>query len=145
MKPKTTWVAVANARLARVLVHAGAGQGLQAQSKMTLHAVEAPKPQDKAGVGHSIAGPARNAVEQKGEQEQAERDFAQTIADALFHAQQREEFDRLIIVAGPHMLGVLRTFLAPDVVQRVIGEIAKDLTHVSTEAIGEHLGDLIYV
>ena len=77
--------------------------------------------------------------------ETAEIDFAKTIAATLNDDCQRAAFDRLVVTAGPRMLGALRQALSGPVRDRVIAERAKDLTHIPILDLPAHLDDVIAV
>jgi protein required for attachment to host cells len=51
----------------------------------------------------------------------------------------------MIIAAAPQALGTLRTAMSPQVRQKVIHEIAKDLTHIPNTEIGKHFEDVLAV
>ena len=61
--------------------------------------------------------------------------YARAVARKIDEGRRKHEFDRLVIVAGPRMLGLLRQEL-PDTCRGVIaGEIPKDLLHRGDDAI----------
>lgn len=145
MKPIVTWVVLANARVANVYAHMGPGNGLTAVGDQSRHAPEIPMPRDKAGVGHSIGGPGVSAVAQKSPKEMAENRFAKEVIDGLSEARRRKRFDRLVLIAGPHMMGLLRANLNGPLSAVLIGEIPKDLSAQPLGDIETHLGELIAV
>lgn len=145
MKPILTWIVVANARQARQIEHRGAGHGLHAISGKVLKAEPAIEYADRAGSGHSIAGPATSAMERSDPQEHADLAFAHKIDAALGAALSQARFERLIIVAGPHMLGLLRKVLQPELSQVVLAEVDKDLSHLPLDQIETHLEDVFLV
>jgi len=55
--------------------------------------------------------------------------FAKDLSDLLHKRAQSGAFDQLILVASPHILGVLRNDMRADVAGRVIAEIPKTLTN----------------
>lgn len=145
MKPVVTWVLLAHTRAARVLEKKGAGQALTALAGLAWSADAARAPRDKAGVGHSIAGPGIAAVEQSDPQKHKDAQFAKDLIGHLSKARQEGRFDRLILAAGPRMLGLLRQELDPPLQAVLLGEIPKDLSSQSLADIEEHLGELIAV
>lgn len=65
--------------------------------------------------------------------------FAKEVAQRIANDRNRHEFDRLILVAGPKMLGLLRQQL-PDTCKGVIaGEISKDLIKQGPDAVRDIL------
>lgn len=145
MKPIVTWVVLANARSATVVAHLGPGNGLTAVSDQTWQAPEVPMPRDKAGVGHSIGGPGVSAVAQTQPKELAESRFAKDIVEGLIEARRGRRFDRLILISGPHMLGLLRANLDASLSAVLVGAIPKDLSAQPLDHVETHLGELIAV
>lgn len=145
MKPVVTWVVVANARAARVLAHLGPGKGVSAVSNQSWQAPEAPMLRDKAGIGHSIAGPGVAAVEQTQPQALNDSRFAKDVIGHLSEACLAKKFDRLILISGPYMLGLLRSNLDAPLRAALLGEIPKDLSAQPLEDVETHLGKLIAV
>ena len=58
----------------------------------------------------------------------AKERFAGELADALYRHAHGNLFKKLVIVAPPKILGNLRKAFHPEVVERVIAEIPKELT-----------------
>lgn len=145
MKPTRTWILVANARQARILEHCGAGQGVHAVPGKHLKAEDATAYSDKPGIGHSIAGPAANAMDRARTQDQADLAFAKALCTVLTEAHKEERYDRLVIFAGPHMLGLIRKLRPVEIEDVLLKEIDKDLTNLSAEQIEAHLEDVIFV
>lgn len=145
MKPFVTWVVLANARSARVYAHLGPGNGLTAVSDRNWQAPEIPMPRDKAGVGHSIGGPGVSAVTNTQPKELADNRFAKDVVKGLSEARLGKRFDRLILISGPHMMGLLRANLDAQLSAVLIGEIPKDLSAQPLGDVETHLGELIAV
>lgn len=145
MKPIITWIVLANARTAKVCENRGPGKGLVALDGKEWHAEEVPEPRDNAGRGHSIAGPGMAAVEQTDPQLQSSIRFVREISDHLLHAYTAGEFERLVLVSGPHMLGLLRGHLDERLLAVTVGEIAKDLSAQPPAALVDHIGEVIAV
>lgn len=145
MKPTVTWVILANARAIRVLAHRGPGRGLVALGGHFWRAQGAEPARDKAGIGHSIAGPGVAAVDQGDEGRKIETKFARNVVDHLEDDFRAKKFDRLIVASGPLMLGVLRGCLDGPLAKVIVGEIPKDLSTQSLSNVETHLGELIAV
>ncbi len=143
MKPIVTWILLANARKAHVVVNKGPGKGLAALADKTWQAKPAPEHSTKAGIGHSIAGPGMAAVDQGDPQHQADLVFAKSVTNQLDDALASTEFDRLVIVAGPHMLGLLRHYLTNRLRSVLVAEIAKDFSALPMENLEERLAEVI--
>lgn len=65
--------------------------------------------------------------------------FARELVDYLEKARQENQFDRLILIAAPLFLGVLRTTLTAPLRQLVAMELDKDYTKLKPEEIRKHL------
>jgi protein required for attachment to host cells len=61
--------------------------------------------------------------------------FARRIGEELLTAQRTHQFDRLVVMAPPAFLGVLRQVLPEAVRKTVSAEIAKDLVHETPSAV----------
>jgi len=143
MKPVVTWILLANARAGRVLENTGPGKGLAALGKQIWKADEPRAHRDKAGVGHNISGPGMAAVEQPDLQTLNDAQFAKHLVGHLSKGYRDKKFDRLILIAGPHMLGLLRQELDPSLSAALLGEIPKDISLRPLADIEHHLGALI--
>ncbi len=143
MKPIVTWVVLADARNASVVVNSGPGKGLAVLEDKAWSAEPATGFSSEAGMGHSSAGPGVSAVDQGDPQEHADQVFAKQIARHLETALAKKDFDRLVIASGPHMLGLMRKALTPSLKGAVVGEIPKDLSDVPLDRLQTHLDDII--
>lgn len=65
--------------------------------------------------------------------------FAKEVAQKIDSDRVKHEFDRLVIIAAPKMLGLLRQELPETCKGVVAGEISKDLAQHSQEAIRDAL------
>lgn len=65
--------------------------------------------------------------------------FAQKITTELEQAQREDRFDRLIVMAEPGFLGVLRKALTPSLTSAVVAEVPKDLAQQPESAVRAHL------
>lgn len=84
--------------------------------------------------GADKGGP-RSAFEDTDWHQLAKERFADDLADILYKKAHNGEFDRLVLVAAPSVLGDLRGKLHQEVSNRVIGEIPKTLTNHSVDDI----------
>lgn len=88
------------------------------------------------GVGHAFS----QATDPK-EYESAV--FAKFISDCLIDAYSAHQFEQLIIVAGPDLLGLLRKQLPEQLQKQVCFELNKTLTTLSAEDIRKHLPEFL--
>ena len=65
--------------------------------------------------------------------------FAARIAERLEMDLRDEQFDQLVVMAGPGFLGLLRQALPPSVQARIAAEVPKDLVHQTSSSVLEHL------
>jgi protein required for attachment to host cells len=65
--------------------------------------------------------------------------FARTIVHSLVAAFNAHEFDKLVVIAGPHFIGLLREEMPKALLGHVVAEIVKDLMHESEDEIRVHL------
>jgi protein required for attachment to host cells len=83
---------------------------------------------DRPGRMHGSDGVSRSAIEPTDWHQRAEQQFAARIADDLYKLGHAQDFSALVVVAPPRMLGDLRAVLHEEVKQRIVAEVAKDLT-----------------
>lgn len=74
--------------------------------------------------------------------EEVKQHFAKRIADLLNRAKMGDAFDQLILVAPPKMLGEIKARLEPSICAKVNATLAKELTHLDTRALTEHLAGI---
>jgi len=82
---------------------------------------------DRPGRKHGADGVSRSAIEETDQHQRAEQRFAARLADTLYEMGHAQRYQALVIAAPPRMLGDLRAALHPEVRQRLVGEVAKDL------------------
>jgi protein required for attachment to host cells len=73
-------------------------------------------------------GPGKSAVEPTDWHQLAEDRFAKDIAAALYRRAHAGRFDKLVVVAPPKVLGVLRKEMHKEVTERITAEVPKELT-----------------
>ena len=139
----TTWILIADGAKARVVeqdknsrryrpAFEEAHFGTTAQSREIAS--------DRPGRTFDSGGEGRHAMEPATDpQRYAKFSFARDLADRLTVAANRNEFDRLILVAAPRTLGDLRGLLPDTVRSKVVVEIDKDLTNTPDQDLGKHL------
>jgi protein required for attachment to host cells len=95
---------------------------------------------DRPGRSYESVGGARHALERENDPRQREAvRFARRIARRLDDARRNEEFEELIVVAGPSFLGLMREELSKPTRARVVHEVHKDLVHSPMAALRKHL------
>lgn len=69
--------------------------------------------------------------------------FMHTIANQLQAACQRKLFDRLVLIAPAKLLGELKKQLDENVLDRVVAELPKDLTHYEGRKLVTQLEEIV--
>jgi protein required for attachment to host cells len=65
--------------------------------------------------------------------------FARQIGAELEGAHRQHRFDRLVLMAGPAFLGLLRETLPPSLHKQIVAEVDKDLVHQTADAVITHV------
>ncbi|MEQ7155222.1 host attachment family protein [Brevundimonas aurifodinae] len=122
--PKGTLVAVVDGEKLALFENIG-------QQEVTLSARPAPAIEDRAsGAAGRISSEANPDNDT-----QAEDGFAMGVADVLNKWVLTNKMDNLLVIAAPKTLGQLRKGWHKETEGKLVGEIAKDLTGHSTDAI----------
>lgn len=133
MKGLRTWVLVADGQRGRIYASEAPGAGLVAASEELGQKLSPSRElgTDKPGRSFDSLGGQRHALAPRADwHDQAKELFARALAKRLDEAALRGEYDRLVLVAPPTMLGDLRATLGAAAAERVVAELAKDLTHL---------------
>jgi protein required for attachment to host cells len=99
---------------------------------------------DRPGRGFASGGHRHGVDGERSARRENETRFAGRIAHEVERARQHNEFDRLVIMAGPRMLGLLREALAEPSRSAVAAEVPKDLAHHDLDAIRDHVPDEVF-
>jgi protein required for attachment to host cells len=145
MKPTITWVIVADASSAQVFVNHGPGKGLEQRHDLVWKAEAPVDYADRAGMAHSSHGHGSSGMTRHDPRALAEAAFARDVAAHLAEHHDHSDYDRLLLVAAPHMLGKLRGVLDDKVRDSVVGEVDKDLTKIPVHDLPSHLADVLAV
>lgn len=143
MKPRRTWIVVADGARARIAVSEGPARRLRPAIRYDLavplartSALVSDRPgrqADAGGVGTHATSPRTDA------HTHMQNLFALQVAREVEVAAARRLFDRLVLVAPPAAMGRLRAVMSPRVKNLVSAEVAKDLTHLALPALERHL------
>lgn len=145
------WILVAHEAGARLFMNDGPGRGLA-----LVETLEHPEGRardrdiDSDRPGRSFrkdsADPRRAAMGQSvGPHDRAVAGFAKLLARKLEHARVQNQFQRLVLVAPPRFLGMLRSSLDGPTSQLVVGSINKDLAASKEAELIKHLKEMIAV
>lgn len=95
---------------------------------------------DQPGSDGGSVGQGRHVMDDKTTARESEKiDFARTLAHRLEAALKQKTFKRLVLIAPPTFLGLLRDNLSHEVMERVTGQIDKNLVQTPAAEIREHL------
>jgi protein required for attachment to host cells len=143
-----TWILVADASRARLFA-IGSKVNHWSLRKEFAHPASAAKVSeiltDKAGrVQQRMATGKRSAVETPTSPKETEaKRFAHELAAELVREHGRNSYSRLVLVAAPQFLGLLRACISAPVMKCVVATVHKDLTHVPERELPERLRDEI--
>lgn len=134
-----TWVVVAEAGRARIFRQEHPGADLEELEDLLnpeARARERELTSDDHGRTFDSRGAGRHAKEPKvSAKKQGEQEFANEICRLVEEARNAKEFDRLILVAAPEFLGLLRKNLSRDADRLTTREIQKNLVREDREII----------
>ncbi len=145
---ETIWILVADRAGARLFEQRGPG-------KLTL-LQDLPHPEgrlknqdidaDKHGRSFDSMGQGRHAMstEQAPTDHVAQR-FAKELVQTLDHGRTQNAFSRLVLVAEPAFLGMLRAALPDPLASKVSTTVNKNLTQVNERDLPGHLSDVLQV
>lgn len=138
-----TWVLVADSGRARILLAEkpnGALTELETFDNPAVRVREQELTSDLPGRSFDSLGQQRHAMEPHDSPKHHEAvNFAHRLGAHLAQAQQRGEFEHLILVAPPKFLGLLRQQLGDELSRKVTVEIDKNLCALDNEQLHEHL------
>ncbi|MFZ5791799.1 MAG: host attachment protein [Pseudomonadota bacterium] len=149
MTSTVTWVLVADGKRATIFTNDGPGRGLAPVPGASFTTELHPSRDivsDRPGHVQESAGSARHGVEPKVDYHRLEKTlFARELAKRLDAAIDGGKCQRLVLVAPPRVLGDLRQALSAKSRAAVAGELDKDLTHLKTSEIAQHLKSVLAV
>jgi len=129
--PSNALVLVGDGRRALFLRNKGTPRALELIVEREMRQENPPTREqgtDRPGRHHGVDGVSRTAIEETDWHVRAEEQFASEIAETLYEMEHAQEFDELVVVAPPKMLGDLRAAFPPEVAQCIVAEVPKDLT-----------------
>lgn len=149
MRPKRTWILLADAAHAKVLEYCGPGRCLQQVDGAVFthgHAPSRDLKSSRPGRAYSSTGATRHAFTSHTDPHTFEKyKFSRELMRFLnVHAQQNS-YDRLIMVAPPKMLGDFRRILPKETHIKLYKEVAKDLVSIPIHELPAHLQDIIAI
>jgi protein required for attachment to host cells len=143
MKPRKTWVLIADGGHAKVFETGGPASELAPVGDMVFSAELPPNRDiltDRPGRSFESQGRARHAKENRSDpHRELKRDFAGKLGGILETKLADKRFDRLVLVAPPVTLGDLREALPRNVKATVVAELAHDLVKTPHHELPDHL------
>lgn len=116
--PAGTLVVVADGTRARLFRNVGTGHDVSLRQHDTMDAARI-----------ALQGPSGVAPPQQTAQQTDEAAFAKHVARRLNEGALTQDFAHLVLVADPQTLGQIRPQLHKETLDRLVGEIAKELTN----------------
>jgi protein required for attachment to host cells len=144
----TTWVLIADSSLGRLYSVPARGKPwvlLKEYTHAASRVSEGGLTTDQPGRTHgSSATGARSAMQSKTSPKEAEFEhFAHELAQVLHDGHGQQAYGRIVLVAPPHFLGLLRKAIN-DTVSKLIGAtLDKDYLHLGARDIHRHLDALV--
>jgi len=143
-----TWILVANASVATVYCNEGPNKGLT-RVKTLEHAASREKGSDLVSdrPGHSQShGNGHGAlVAAKSPKEVEAQRFALELSRKLNQGRTEHAYQRLVLIASPHFMGLLNQQIDPHVRQLVSVSIEKDYTKLPEKELAGHLESHIFL
>ena len=139
----TTWVVVADSSRGKIYVQDKHGSELQEMVDMVhpgarLHGTELTS--DRSGRHSGAFGQGSHMFDVRTEAKDHEAEsFAKEIAERLETGRTSGQFQKLVLMAPPAFLGILREQLGGEVRKLVVEEIAKDLVTHSIDEVRDKL------
>jgi len=135
---QATWVVVANSAQARIFSKDNSNHLKEIQTFVhpgsRLH--EGDLSEDKSGCAPDGVCNSHSSWEQETSVKRRERiQFAKELTDFLETARSRGEFAKLYIAASPAFLGEIRREMNKHLLQCLVEEVDKDITHKKSEEI----------
>lgn len=148
MSTAKTWVVVADAGRAKIYRQARPGAALETALDHDFighHPKPSASEDARPGRVHERKGEARHAMEPTTDPKRvAQHAFAVDLAASLREAADAGQFEDLVLVAPPQMLGELRSSLDDRIRGKVIGELGKDLAKLKIHELPPHLSEILH-
>jgi protein required for attachment to host cells len=135
----TTWIVTADGRHASAYEERRRNGNLHPVPGYPLEAGSVGESHRHRATVHGRAGDARHGAGERDPAEMMEQRFLAEVADKLETAAAAGRFERLVLMAPPHALGILRNALGPKAASRVELSEAHDRSKLSGDALREAL------
>lgn len=140
-KQKKTWVLVADGTRARIFVKRFKSlNNVMGQDFVSDNLRDSEIYMDKPGRAYESANPTRHAYQPRTDWHDYHKQlFAKEICSILEKAHENAEFDELIIISPPKMLGDIRGYLGKQILPKITAEVAKDISKLSEYELLQYL------
>ena len=139
-----SWILIASRTGARIIEKQGRELSLvqelsHARGRLRDREVDS----DRHGRSSSRTGAASHSFGQpESPHEHDAKSFARELAGSLRQGRMEGHYQRLVLIAEPHFLGLLRQALDDVTARLVAATVGKDLTHVDLRQLAPHLPEL---
>jgi len=100
---------------------------------------------DRPGRSFESPGAKRHAMTREVDPKKQEAIvFSQRVADHLENARRKDEVARLVLIAAPEFLGLLRDVMSVELRRMIVEEISLDLAQMTPQEIRAHLPETLF-
>lgn len=140
-KHKKTWVLVADGTRARIFIKRFKSlNNVMGQDFVSDNLRDSQIYMDKPGRSYESSNPTRHAYQPRTDwHEYQKQTFAKEICSILEKANETADFDELIIISPPKMLGDIRSYLGKQILPKIRAEIPKDISKLSEHELLHYL------
>ena len=138
---KGTWLLVCDGAKAQIYCNEGTTERLDLRTVSALSEEIPPSREigtDRPGRSTDGVGNHKSAMDETDWHAQAENEFLGRVASEVESGILKDNVDKLIVVAPPRALGVLRSAFSDQVKKVVAHEINKDLTKLSSSQLADY-------
>jgi len=149
MRYKNTWIIVADGMQAQIYSNKGPGTGIDAvlpepMAADPLSGTEITN--ERPGRVFDSAGEGRHGIQPATDPgRHHQKGFAAEIASILDQRFKNNEFQQLVVIAAPKMLGDLRAAFGANIRKLVIAELDKDLSKLTIQELTRRVGEVIKI
>lgn len=94
---------------------------------------------DRPGRSFASSGARRSAIQPKSDPHDLEKArFAAQVSERLTQAAEERQFEQLVVIAPPKLLGEIRNTYSRSLQAALIGEVAKELAYQNADDIWRH-------
>jgi protein required for attachment to host cells len=138
-----SWILIASRTGARIIERQGRELSLvqelsHARGRLRDREVDS----DRHGRSSSRTGASHAFGQPESPHEHDAKAFARELAESLRQGRMEGRYQRLVLIAEPHFLGLLRQALDDVTGRLVAATVSKDLTHVELRQLASHLPEL---